>query len=152
MRDVGANQPSDPFLFSGFERRGVHLSHASDRPVEFKFEIDRKGNNQWEELERITVAEQSAVWHSFAESEQGTWLRISLDQEAKVVNAQFQYSNSDPRPTTADAMFSGLAQTSTESLSGGLVYVRGRNLRTLGFCATQVVDGKPVFARILRAR
>jgi hypothetical protein len=41
---VKAGAPSDPFLFDGFDRRGVHLAHTSSEPVTFQFEVDRDGH------------------------------------------------------------------------------------------------------------
>ena len=142
--DVAANTPSDPYLFQGFERRGVHLSHASVESVVFAFEVDRSGNDEWSVLKKVTVDPETAVWHAFAPEDEGVWVRLSANRDLKNASAQFQYSNEDVRPTTRDAIFSGLAAPSSESVSGGIVFVRGKGRKVLGYCGTQVVDGNEV--------
>ncbi len=52
---VRANSPSEPFLFDGFARRSAHLAHTAARPVTFSFEVDRRGNGQWQRLREVTV-------------------------------------------------------------------------------------------------
>ena len=37
---VKANEPSEPFLMAGFERRVVHLAHRAAEPVTFTLETD----------------------------------------------------------------------------------------------------------------
>ena len=139
---VSANTPSEPYLFQGFERRGLHLCHQSAEPVVFTLEIDKAGNNQWEVLDRLKVPANSALWHSFPSTDEGVWVRIKTDRDCQQVTAQFQYSNRDRRPTTRSDIFRGLADPDSSNFSGGIVYVRGNYLKTLGFAAAQVVDGK----------
>ena len=33
---------SEPYLFAGYDRRGVHLSHSATSPVTFEFEVDAR--------------------------------------------------------------------------------------------------------------
>ena len=142
--NITANTPSDPFLFRGFERRGVHLSHESARPVAFRFEVDRSGNDSWRQLAQVTVPPHSAVWHSFPEGDEGEWIRVTVDRECHSASVQFQYSNPDSRSTTPDPMFSGIATDVVDTLSGGIVYVRGNGRKSLGYCAAEVVEGDVV--------
>ena len=140
--DVQANTTSDPYLFAGYEKRGLHLSHTSDTPVRFTLEIDRRGNDQWTALKQLTVEPNSSLWHTFDSSANGVWIRIVTNTGGTGVNAQFHYSNEDPRDTANAPRFDGLVDSSTNSYSSGLVYVHGNKRKTLGFAATEYLDGK----------
>lgn len=142
--DITSNFPSDPYLFHGFEYRGVHISHKSEQPVQFTFEVDDSGNDEWRILRQIIVPAQSAVWHSFQPGEEGVWIRVKADRDCASASVQFQYSNPDQRSTSPHAMFSGIVANADEDQSGGIVYVRRNGRKTLGFCATKVVDGEVV--------
>ena len=139
--EVKANTPSDPFLFDGFERRGLHIVHNTEEPITFTIEVDRLGNDQWTVLEKVKTKAKSATWRSFSPSEQGIWVRLSSDLNCTHVTAQFHYSNHDTRDTHQDPIFAGLAKENSKDVSGGILCVRGDGHRTLSFAATQVVDG-----------
>ncbi|PQO40700.1 hypothetical protein [Blastopirellula marina] len=141
---VAANTPSEPYLFAGFQQRNVCLTHAAKVPVTFTFEVDRQGNDQWTPLAEITVPPGQAVWHSFAASEEGAWIRVAIDQACEEVTAQFQYSSRDPRGLDPANMFQGIRTSKSQNYSQGIVRVRGDKLQTLAFSATQVEDGQVV--------
>ncbi|MBA2113652.1 hypothetical protein [Bremerella alba] len=141
---VQANVPSDPFLFSGFERRSLCLFHDAKTPVTFTVEVDQEGNNQWNELTTITVPVGENTWHAFPQNETGVWVRITTDQDCSQATAQFQYANQDVRDSAAATIFQGLRQPGSSDYSEGIVRVRGNRLQTMAFAATQVVDGQPV--------
>ncbi|TWT34136.1 hypothetical protein [Blastopirellula retiformator] len=141
---VKAGAPSDPYLFSGFERRTVCLTHDGKTPVRFRFEVDQQGNDQWSELAEVVVPPGESVWHTFSASDPGVWIRIAADQDCQQASAQFHYANQDRRDANAASIFAGLRTAASSDYSQGLVRVRGDKLQTLAFAATQVVDGKPV--------
>ncbi|GAA4436731.1 hypothetical protein [Bremerella cremea] len=141
---VQANEPSDPYLFSGFQHRSLCLLHGNKQPVTFTLQVDREGNDQWSELTQITVPAGETVWHAFDEKETGVWLRVVTDQACEQATAQFQYRNDDIRNSADAAIFNGVRTGDSTSYSEGLVRVRGERLQTLGFAATQVEDGKVV--------
>jgi hypothetical protein len=140
--DVQANTPSDPYLFKGFDRRGVHIEHNTVHAVEFAFEIDRTGNGKWTALRTETVPANSSTWFAFDSTEPGAWIRVSTDRDCVGVSVQFAYLNKDPRDSKPDKVFDGLVTQDENSLSGGYVRTRGDGLKTLGFAATQVIDGE----------
>lgn len=140
--DVAANSPSDPYLFHGFERRGVHISHESDQSVAFKFEVDIAGDNQWCELARVTVPPRLAIWHTFRPEDEGVWIRVSTDRDCMSANVQLHYYDFNRRTNDADELFAGIATPDSDSVSGGIVYVRNGGRKTLGFCATQILNGE----------
>jgi len=140
--DVQAHQPSDPYLFQGFQRRGVHVEHNTDAPVKFTFEIDTEGNGQWRYFREVTVPGQSAAWLSFDPDDPGIWIRVSTDRDCLGASIQFTYSNADPRGREADPIFRGLAGLDSQNVSGGIVHVRGNNLKTLAFAAVRAEAGQ----------
>ena len=141
---VVANQPSEPFLFSGFENRNVCLVHGSDSPVTFTFEVDRQGNDQWTQFKQVTVPAGKAIWHEFETNEAGVWLRLSIDQSCDNVTAQFQYTNQDDRGNEPSPLFQGLRTADSESYSQGIIRARGDRLQTMAFSAAQVEQGEVV--------
>ena len=141
---VAANTPSEPYLFSGFERRNVCLTHSAKVPVTFSFEVDRQGNDQWTSLTDVTVPAGQTVWHSFSPEEEGVWLRVSTDQDCDKVTTQFQYSNRDRRDLQPAERFAGIRTGKSKDYSQGIVRVRGEKLQTMAFSAVQVEDGQVV--------
>ena len=121
---VKANVPSDAFLFSGYSQRGVHLTHDSAEPVKFTFEVDAKGDGQWQPLHSVDV--RGYAWVEFPKTEPGVWVRVKTDRDCVKATAFFQFGNGDSRSGEAAPMFAGIGGG-----PAGLLSVRGANLRTL---------------------
>ncbi len=139
---VSKDTPSDPYLFAGFQRRSVCMVHDCAEAVTFSFEVDNEGSDQWQAFRQITVAPGSATWHHFDAAGPGVWLRVSTDRDCDRATVQFHYSNVDRRTPVADSMFAGVASPQAKTLSGGLLRVRGDELKTLAFAAKHVVDSR----------
>jgi len=133
--DVKAGVASEPFLFSGYDRRALHIANGAEKPVRVTLEVDAKGNGTWKPLRTITVAARGNAWTAFKPQETGAWVRLKTDRDCAKLTAFFHYSNSDRRGTEPAAMFAGLAKPGDKAVSGGLLYARGGNLRTLRFAA-----------------
>jgi hypothetical protein len=133
--DVKAGVPSEPFLFSGYDRRALHLANGADKPVRVTLEMDAKGNDTWKKLRDISVAARGSVWTAFKPAETGAWVRLKTDRDCAKLTAFFHYSNSDRRGTEQATMFAGLAKPGDKTICGGLLYARGGNIRTLRFAA-----------------
>jgi hypothetical protein len=133
--NVTSGQPSDPYLFAGYEGRSLSLTHRSARAVSFRLEVDRSGDGNWSLLREVTVDAGKPFWTSFDANESGAWIRMIPAVDADAVTAVFQYTNRDRRTVQPDPMFSGLAQLSDTDVTGGLLHSRGENLRTLRFAA-----------------
>jgi hypothetical protein len=139
---VPGNMPSEPFLFSGWENRSVWIKNNGAYTVNFMFEVDQKGDNQWKDLKRILVAPGQSVNHTFAGVEKGEWVRVSTDKGARAT-VSFNYSNNEQRASTPDALFAGITPIEGAAPStGGLLYSLGDNRRALGLLANQTVQGK----------
>ncbi len=144
MRDaVKKGEPSDPYLFAGYDLRGAHLSHGSPGELAFTFEIDEKGDGKWKALTEVKVPEGKSVFHDFSKEQQGEWVRVKLSKDAEDVNAAFLYRNYDERSNEADGMFTDIAEKLGATVTGGIIRARAENERTLAFAA-QTPDGEDV--------
>lgn len=119
--DTQANQISDPYLFSGYDYRQLHLSHASDQSVQFALEVDRHGNGHWKPLRTISVEPGEAISHLFSSEESGAWIRLVSSAAARSVTANFQYRNHDPRDVQNDVLFAGIATSKMPAASYALM-------------------------------
>lgn len=147
MRDrVSAGDSSDPFLFSGFARRGVHLAQECGQAARFVFEVDRLGDGQWTVLDSVEVPANGHLWRAFAPGETGAWVRIRSEQDCPAATASFHYSSHDPRDTAADPLFDGLAPADSASHTGGLLRAGEGEGTRLQFAATTMADGQPTAA------
>lgn len=136
---VKSGEWSDPFLFSGFARRGLHLMHTEKKTVTFALETDA-GDGVWRKLREVTVPAGESLWQSFSSEDKGAWIRLKADQDLSDVSAVFQYSAEDCR-TGDDAIFAGLARFDGKDFMGGVVRTRGDNKRTLSLAAATVAGG-----------
>ena len=139
--EVIAGKASEPFLFAGWARRMCWIQNKGVRPVTFTFETDQKGNDAWEVLKTITVPVGRSASLSFAQGEPGEWIRVKSDQNTRATVC-FSYTTPDNRPASPDAMFHGLANMTSTTYAGGLLYGLGENRRALGILASATNDGK----------
>jgi hypothetical protein len=120
---VKADTPSEPFLFTGFDRRGAHL--AADAPVTFTFEVDAKGNGEWKKLRDVEVRDYT--WIEFPPKEKGAWVRVRANRDCVKATVFFQYSNNSSMGVSP--------VSSPQPVPPGLIRARGDNLRTLAFAS-----------------
>jgi hypothetical protein len=132
---VAAGVPSDPFLFSGYDLRALHLTNAEASPLKVTLEADVKGDGTWSTLRELEVPAGGYHFHAFEPADRGVWIRLTPAASAKAVSAVFTYRNRDTRSETANALFDGLAKPSDTSIIGGTVRARAENARTLAFGA-----------------
>ncbi len=99
--DVTAGEASDPYLFSGFDQRMLHLTHGSAEPLKVSIEVDRLGNDQWTKLREIEVPAAGYKHTTFGAAERGAWIRLKPATNANVVTAYLQYANRDTRLAAA---------------------------------------------------
>ena len=131
--DVAAGTPSDPFLFGGYDRRCLHITHSNSSGVDVVLEIDAAGNGGWETLREFSAKPYTYV--SFEETDPGVWIRLRTKESVKGITAAFSYSNDDKRANEADPIFDGLAKPG-QPLTGGIVRSLDGDARTMGFAAT----------------
>jgi len=132
--DVAAGRPSDPYLFSGYDHRMLHLSHKGALAQKVLLEVDQNGDGQWKPLRTISLPPRSYVAVVFTPDEQGAWIRLTAPNGLKNATASFSYRNPDERAEKSDTIFAGIAKPG-DKLTGGLVRARGGNEKTLAFAA-----------------
>jgi hypothetical protein len=69
------DQPSDPYLMTGYDRKRVRLSHQSARPVTFRIEVDLDGNGLWRSYQSFDVPDGKPVEHTFPAGFAAYWVR-----------------------------------------------------------------------------
>lgn len=139
--DVKSGTESDPYLFSGFDYRTLAIFHAGSAPVRVALEVDAAGTGTWKELKTLEVPPGKTVWEDFPIAEQGAWIRLRPESDAKKLTAMFLYRNKDGRAETASSIFDGIAAPASTDVTGGLLYARGGDARTLRYAA-QDKDGE----------
>ena len=130
---VKAHAPSDPYLFSGYSHRALWLRHDNAEAVGFVLELDAKGTNEWTKLREVEVPARSAKFVEFPAGESGAWVRIIANRDCANATALFQSRGDDTRSAQAADLFEGVATPAQTNVSGGVLYARSGNLRTLGF-------------------
>ncbi|HRZ56126.1 MAG TPA: hypothetical protein P5525_11795 [Candidatus Paceibacterota bacterium] len=133
--DAEAGVASEPFLFSGFARRSLHLTHAGAHPVGFTIEVDVRGDGRWKILRDVVVPARSGFWIEFDTREAGAWVRLIPNQDAAGVTAFFHYRAEDKRMGRPSVIFEGIAKPEEPDASGGVLHARGGEHRTLRFVA-----------------
>lgn len=132
---VQANEYSEPFLFAGWPQRSAWVKHGSSSAIDIVFEVDQKGNDEWEQLKSVQVPSGEAAFVEFSAAEAGEWIRARVGEKMEGLSLSFHYSDSDQRATKAAALFDGLATTDQGDVLGGLLYGLGDNRRALGMAA-----------------
>lgn len=130
---VKAGVPSDAYLLSGYERKGLHLARKGGGKAIVSLEVDEKGDGIWKKVREVPLAE-AYQWVDLS-GLSGAWIRLVSDTGLSGATAIFQYSNADKRGETPDAIFAGLATRDDRTASSGLVRARAGNKRTLSLLA-----------------
>ena len=94
-------------------------------------------------MKSITLDPGKSSFVSFSSVEKGEWIRVKTDKNTKAT-VSFNYTTSDQRTTSPEALYAGVATVDKEKVTGGLLYGLGDNRRTLGLLANETVDGKVV--------
>ncbi len=129
--DVKAGAPSEPFLFSGFAKRSLHLAHQNAEQVTVRIEVDPKGNGVWTKLRDITVPANDNAWTEFPLTEVGVWVRLIANRDATKATAFLHYRGEDPRSVEPAEVFTSIAKPADTHTSGALLQTRGAKFKTL---------------------
>jgi hypothetical protein len=134
---VKAGEVSEPFLFAGWDYRSAWVKNEGKQPVSYTFEIDKKGNNQWEILKSVTVKAEEAINVPF--TEKGEWVRVKTDQDTKTT-VHFSYAQKELRAKSANPIFAGLAPVAASNIKAGYLWDLGDNRRKLGILAGEASE------------
>lgn len=138
---VTAGEASDPFLFAGYERRGLHLAHEAGKPATIRLELDLEGTGDWTPWKSIVVPASGYHFEAFQPEDAGVWIRLVSESDLQEATASFNYR--EPQPDRPDSdEFRGLARAG-DPITGGLVRARGDGSRKLIFAAVDAA-GQPV--------
>lgn len=133
--DVEAGAVSDPFLFSGFDRRAVHLAHDGSAAVTIRIELDPKGTGDWQMFQEVEVNASGYRWVDLGGAPQAVWVRVVAEQAMSGATVWFHFANEDRRTAESSPIFEGLARVGDQGVTGGIVRARSGNKRTLHFTA-----------------
>ncbi len=134
---VRANTPSEPFLFSGYDRKAVHLVNGDTHGVSLTLQLDRQGDGSWETWQSVSLAGNGYQWLDLSAAPVAAWIRLQSDRDAAALTAQFHYSN-DPQPSQSAGRMDGIARPQSNAYSAGLVRARGTTPSTLHFSANRI--------------
>ncbi len=78
---VKANEPSDPYLMYGFDKKSIHLWHDSKSDVTFRVEVDVVGNGTFKTYSKQTVKPGEYWHHEFPDNYSARWIRLVPDKD-----------------------------------------------------------------------
>ena len=133
--EVKAGTASDPYLFSGYDHRGLHLSQSGDKEIVVELEVDKAGDGKWAPLTKLTIPAGKELFHSFSKDQTGVWVRLKATADIAKANAVFTYRNEDDRKETAASIFGGIAKPGDTAVTGGLVRALPKNRKVLAYSA-----------------
>ncbi|MBI1335595.1 MAG: hypothetical protein GC164_01380 [Phycisphaera sp.] len=88
---IKAGEPSDPYLMTGFEHKGLHLTHNGDAAATYTLELDFKGCGEFHPYHTVTLAPGAYHTHVFPTGLSAHWLRLVCDHDA-TATAQLHYT------------------------------------------------------------
>ncbi len=88
---VAPDEPSDPYLMTGFDKKVLHLTQKSASAVNFTIEVDFLGCGDWHGYDTLTVAPNGYVHHEFPQGFSAHWVRITASQRCEAT-AHFLYT------------------------------------------------------------
>lgn len=138
--EVKANVSSEPFLFAGWQNRGCWIHNGGKQKVNYTFEVDDSGNNQWRVLQSVSVEAGKWAHIAFTTQDKGEWIRVTTDKDT-YTTVSFNYASPDLRSNSSPAMFAGLTPVDQPARTGGLLYGLGDNRRALGVLANHGENG-----------
>ena len=89
--EVTVNQPSDPYLMYGFDKKSLHLWHNSSADVTFNIEVDVIGNGKFMTYAKKTVKAGEYLHYEFPDGFNARWARLTPDKNCKAT-AWFIYN------------------------------------------------------------
>jgi hypothetical protein len=89
---VEADQWSDPFLMTGFDKKVVHLAHDADERVSFFIEVDFLGDGSWKEYGQFDVLpDKKYLHHEFPDAFSAHWVRVRANKACRAT-VYFMYN------------------------------------------------------------
>ncbi|MCD6354161.1 MAG: hypothetical protein J7L95_01285, partial [Prolixibacteraceae bacterium] len=137
---VNANEPSEPFLFAGWQKRCAWIQNEGTTTVDFVFEVNKAGNQTWNKLRTVSLQPGKTKEIEFSKKETGEWIRVTAKSNT-TATVNFNYTDNDERKNTPANIFKGVATVENANSMGGLLYGLGNNRRALGISAMNFENG-----------
>jgi hypothetical protein len=131
---VGANEPSEPMLFSGWTYTSIWLKNEGNQSVTFDLEVDKTGNGVWESFESTTLGAGEATVMTWSDENKGEWVRVKVDKET-TATVHLSFTDQEKRESNLTGIFEGVQTGFDKSIPTGLMYGLGNNRRSLGIAA-----------------
>lgn len=80
---VKANQPSDPYLMTGYDRKSLTLVHDAKQAVEFTIEMDFLADGMWHRYARLSVQPGEPLRYKFPAGYGAHWVRLKASVPCK---------------------------------------------------------------------
>ncbi len=87
---VKKDEPSDPYLVNGFDRKTLTLRHNEAGRIKVRVEVDITGTGLWQPYKTLDVPSVEPLQYEFPRAFCAYWLRLVSDHDAKLT-AQFRY-------------------------------------------------------------
>ncbi|MCA9269798.1 MAG: hypothetical protein KDA41_15060, partial [Planctomycetales bacterium] len=87
---VKADEPSDPYLMTGFDRKSVAISHDSNESVQFRIEIDYSNRDFWKPYATVDAPPGKTTRFEFPPGYSAHWVRLIADRACRAT-AVFRY-------------------------------------------------------------
>ncbi len=78
---VQKDQPSDPYLMTGFDAKSMRISHSSPSEVTIRAQIDITGSGLWVESHQWKIPAGKELQFSFPDSFEAYWIRFVSDTD-----------------------------------------------------------------------
>ena len=88
---VTPDEPSDPFLMTGFDKKCVHITHQSSETVGFTLEVDFLGDGTWQTYDTLPLRPGSYSHHEFPDGFSAHWIRVRVSRPC-TATVYFTYS------------------------------------------------------------
>ena len=91
QEQIKADENSDPYLMTGFDKKVLHLTHNQNKTIDFQIEVDFLGTQDWHVYETISVPSKGYIHHEFARGYSAHWVRIKASSDC-IGSAYFTYT------------------------------------------------------------
>lgn len=87
---VQPDEPSDPYLMTGYDRKRMELSHDNAQEVTFTVEVDFLRDGTWHVYGSFSVPSGETCHHEFPAGYSAHWVRLRVDRVCRATG-QFTY-------------------------------------------------------------
>lgn len=90
-QQVQSNQPSDPYLMTGFDNKCLHVSQEGGQDITVTIEVDFQGHGKFNAYHHLNIGNDGYAVYNFPSGFSAHWVRLVADQDS-VLSAQFHYT------------------------------------------------------------